>query len=65
MNLDYFKDKVFDLLNDSEEMAISDIETNDREDRFEVFLQNGSLIEINFCESAVPVYRELRELDAG
>ena len=44
--MDYFKDKLFDLLNDADDMGISDIETNDRENKFIVSLQNGLIVEI-------------------
>lgn len=45
--MDYFKDKLFDLLNDADDiMGIADIDTNDRENKFTVSLQNGILIEI-------------------
>lgn len=44
--MDYFKDKIFELLNDADDMGISDIETNDRENKWIVSLQNGMLLEI-------------------
>lgn len=44
--MDYFKDKLFELLNDADDMGISDIETNDRENKLIVSLQNGMLLEI-------------------
>lgn len=46
MEIDYFKDKVFELLNDADDMGIRDIETNDKENIFRVLLQNGSLFEL-------------------
>lgn len=48
MELDYFKDKIFELLNDTEDMNIRDIETNDKENLFTVLLQNGSIFELEF-----------------
>ncbi len=44
--LDYFKDKIFDLLNDTDEIGIRDIETNDREGIFKVLLQDGNMFEV-------------------
>ena len=44
--MDYFKDKLFELLNDADDMGISDIETNDRENKFIISLQNGLLVEL-------------------
>lgn len=44
--MDYFKDKLFELLNDADDMGIIDIETNDRENKWIVSLQNGMLLEI-------------------
>lgn len=46
MDLDYFKDKIFDLLNDTDDMKIRDIETNDKENLFTVLLQNGCIFEL-------------------
>ncbi len=44
--MDYFKDKLFELLNDADDMGISDIETNDRENKFVISLQNGTVLEV-------------------
>ncbi|MCI9071876.1 MAG: hypothetical protein HFH80_03560 [Lachnospiraceae bacterium] len=44
--MDYFKDKLFELLNDADDIGISDIETNDKENKLRVSLQNGLLLEI-------------------
>ena len=38
-NLEYFKDKIFDLLNEENTMDIRDIETNDKENTFQIFLK--------------------------
>lgn len=46
MDLNYFKDKVFDLLNETNVMFISDIDTNDKENTFKILLQDGNLFEI-------------------
>lgn len=44
--MDYFKDKLFELLNDADDMGISDIETHDRENKLEVSLQDGTVLEV-------------------
>lgn len=44
--MDYFKDKLFELLNDADDMGISDIETNDRENKLIVSLQDGMIVEV-------------------
>ena len=41
--MDYFKDKLFELLNDADDIGISDIETNDKENKLRVSLKNGLL----------------------
>ena len=46
MELNYFKDKLFDLLNDSDDMDISDIITDDRHGLFTVSTTNGSTFEL-------------------
>lgn len=49
MDLNYFKDKVFDLLNNnSDELNISDIETHEKENIYEIFATNGDVYEILF-----------------
>lgn len=54
MKLDYFKDKLFELLNEAEEMRIKNITTHDREDKFTVEIFDGSLFEIK-CRKLKPV----------
>lgn len=44
--LDYLKDKIFDLLNEADEMDIRDIETNDKKGIFKVLLQDGNIFEV-------------------
>ena len=46
INLEYFKDKIFDLLNEENTMDIQDIETNDKENTFQIFFEDGSAFEI-------------------
>ncbi|GFI22404.1 hypothetical protein IMSAGC011_01179 [Lachnospiraceae bacterium] len=46
MKLNYFKDKLFELLNEEINMEIKDITANDREDKFTVEIQDGSVFEV-------------------
>lgn len=51
MELNYLKDKLFDLLNDnSEDLDISDIQTHEKENTFSISISDGSLFEIE-CRS--------------
>ncbi len=43
MELNYFKDKMFDLLNDADNMEIRDIVVNDRKNVIMVQLADGSV----------------------
>ena len=47
MELNYFKDKLFDLLNDSDDMGIADIATDDRRSLFTVSTTDGSTFELH------------------
>lgn len=58
MKLDYFKDKIFELLNETDEMKIRDIETNDRENKFRIELYDGSAFEVE-CRSCRMSSRKL------
>lgn len=51
MGLDYFKDKLFDLLNDSEEMGIIDLNADERNNLFTVRTEDGEVFEI-VCRQA-------------
>ena len=53
MKLNYFKDKLFDLLNEAEDMRIKDITTIDKEDKFMVEILDGSIFEIK-CRKLKP-----------
>ena len=44
MELDYFKDKLFDLLNDSEEMGIIDLNADERNNLFIVRTEDGNTL---------------------
>ena len=47
MELNYLKDRLFDLLNDnSEELNISDIQTHEKENTFGISMTDGSVFEI-------------------
>ena len=52
MELNYFKDKIFDTINEGEELAVTDIETVDRENKFYVTVEDGTRFElkINLAE---------------
>lgn len=49
--LNYFKDKLFDLLNDSEEMGIIDLNADERNNLFTVRTEDGEVFEI-VCRQA-------------
>ncbi len=46
MELNYFKDKLFDLINESDELDIADIEAEDRKNLFTVTMADGSIFEV-------------------
>ena len=47
MTLDYFKDKLFEMMNEGDnELDIADIDTNDRENTFTVLTMDRSQFEI-------------------
>lgn len=46
MRLSYFKDLLFELLNDSEELNVSEIKTDDENNLFQVLIVDGSEFEI-------------------
>ena len=51
MELNYFKDKLFDLLNESDELDISDITAEDRKDLLTVTMGDGSVFRV-ICQAA-------------
>ncbi|MDE6363371.1 MAG: hypothetical protein K2O40_14650 [Lachnospiraceae bacterium] len=55
MKLEYFKDKLFELLNDADTIKIKDIETNDKEGTFTVSIQDGSVFEVRCCQVKAPL----------
>ena len=46
MKLDYFRDKLFDLLNDSEGMGIADLNADERNSLLTVRTEDGDVFEI-------------------
>ena len=51
MELNYFRDKLFDLLNDSEGMGIADLDADERNSLFTVRTEDGDVFEI-VCRQA-------------
>ena len=51
MELNYFRDKLFDLLNDSEGMRIADLNTDERNSLLNVRTEDGDVFEI-VCRQA-------------
>ena len=50
MTKDEFKDRVSEIMNDTEKVSIEDIETNDNEDTMEITLKDGSKFEMYMVE---------------
>lgn len=46
MDLNEFKDRLFDLINESSDLLVSDITVNDRENTIKVYLQDHSVFTI-------------------
>lgn len=51
MELNYFKDKLFDLLNETDELDITDLNMEDRKNLLTVSMSDGSIFEI-ICQTA-------------
>lgn len=51
MDLNYFKDKIFELINETDSIDINDIDTDDRNNTFTVSLFDGSAFELE-CRQA-------------
>jgi len=49
MDLNEFKDRLFDVLNDTDDLGIQDIMVRDREDKIAIYLQDGTIFTIK-CE---------------
>ena len=61
MNLNYFKDVLFDLMNESDALDVDDIQSDDRANTFAVVMKDGttflvhvSMIEKNRSEKENP-----------
>lgn len=52
VELNYFKDKLFDLLNESDELDIADLNVEDRISLFTVTMADGSVFEQE-CRNAL------------
>lgn len=59
MELNYFKDKMFDLLNDADNMEIRDIVVNDRKNVIMVQLADGSVFALE-CRRLMSAQRGKR-----
>lgn len=46
MDLDYFKDKLFDILNETDELDITDIRVDDRNSLLTVAIAGGDTFEL-------------------
>lgn len=46
MDLNYFKDKLFDILNETDEMEICNISVDDRNNLFTIILDDGSVFKM-------------------
>lgn len=53
MDLNYFKDKLFDILNESDEMDICNISDDDRNHLFTISIADGSVFEIECRQTGV------------
>ena len=49
MNLNEFKDSLFEILNETDKLPVMDVELDDLADTLNVFLPDGSLFKIQ-CE---------------
>lgn len=43
VDLNYFKDKLFDVINESDELDVADIQTDDAKDLFLIVMKDGSV----------------------
>lgn len=51
MELNYFKDRLFDLLNETDELDIADLNVEDKKNLLTVTMSDGSVFEI-MCQTA-------------
>ena len=50
MELNYFKDKLFDLLNETDELDIADLDAEDRKNLLKVTMADGRIFEVS-CQA--------------
>ena len=50
MDFNYFKDMIFEFLNESDSLDVADIETNDKAGTFLVTMHDGAKFEIQVSE---------------
>ena len=48
--MEKFKDRVFEMMNETDNLAIADIESDDHKDRMNITLLDGSKFEIHIVE---------------
>lgn len=46
MSLNEFKDRLFDVLNDTDDMPIADIMVDDAKDNMKIYMEDGSIFTI-------------------
>lgn len=46
MSLNEFKDRLFDVLNDTDDMPIADIMVDDARDNMKIYMEDGSIFTI-------------------
>lgn len=49
MSLNEFKDRLFDILNDTDDLPIADIMVNDAENSMKIYLEDGTITTLT-CE---------------
>ena len=54
MELDFFQDKLFDLINECEYFDLTDLTVQNRNHTILVSLQNGTVLKVSIREAASP-----------
>lgn len=59
MTHEEFKDRLFEILNETPDLPISDIDTNDKESQFRVVLKDGSqfIVSTSPCENLLTIVK--------
>lgn len=60
MELDYFRDKLFDLLNDSDGIGIADLDADEQNNLLTVRTEDGNVFEI-VCRQSVGKVEEVEK----